>query len=147
MGCDIHFVVEENDPNTDQWVGIVSTGSALNPVYNAEGAMPILALKHRNYRFFALLAGVRGSGPDANGLPPDASLLTQMRAKEWGGDGHSHGHCSLKEFAEKWVISQFNESEYAQRKLLNTLPTPQSAIGLSADDDLDSYRVCFWFDN
>lgn len=144
MGCDIHFVIEEYF--LDRWVGVYATDTRLlRPKRPDERSIPVVCLmNHRNYQFFAALAGVRGDGPDPNGLPNDASELTQILVSYWDGDGHSHGHCSLVEFTEKWERARFPTNESAAKSLLGE---HRRAEEIFEQSNLENYRVCFWFDN
>lgn len=54
----------------------------------------------RNYERFAALAGVRGEGPSARGLPGDISESAQMFVDEWDGDGHNHSWLPIKQMAD-----------------------------------------------
>lgn len=141
MGCDIHFVVEEKMGN--DWVGVYTTENRFSWVNNDDGPA-IHLMSRRNYAFFSALAGVRGPGPDPNGLPFDASQLTCRLVAYWDGDGHSHGHCSLSDFALKWEFTRHPLSESATNVLLGKQRTPEQIL---EEGNLENYRVCFWFDN
>ena len=54
----------------------------------------------RNYERFAALAGVRGAGPPAHGLPKDISESAQMFVDEWNGDGHHYSWLPSKQMAD-----------------------------------------------
>ena len=86
MGCDIHTAVEKYDEDSDTWFMI--------PVEIYQD------IERRNYEFFAALAGVRGKGPEAKGLPDDISLGSQWIVHGWGTDGHSHTWEMLDDFLE-----------------------------------------------
>ena len=170
MGCDIHMVVEIKPKDTTRWVGVLSTGRSprLLPVsdrrsnpfdadYNAYSRST--ALDDRNYTFFGKLAGVRGEGPPANGLPDDASELTQMEVDHWDSDGHSHSHKPLKEFAYLWwELNRTTEQQAAEVEATLNADNPAEhryvghrldafLMGTNYNDDKYDYRVVFWFDN
>ena len=127
VGADIHFTIEHRDPHDGLgWVGVFWSDAPHSPSsYNAEytydqnadislkeqrrrmdhGVHPFGRLGRRDYDFFARLAGVRGDGPEPNGLPPDASVMSQRCVLRWEGDGHNHGHMTLREFVKRKVIS------------------------------------------
>lgn len=173
MGADIHFVIEHNDPEDNLgWVGVFwSDAPHSPPSYNMElaygngdyitpeeqrrrmdhGVHPFGRLGRRDYDFFARLAGVRGDGPRPNGLPPDASAMTQRCVAGWEGDGHSHGHMTLREFVRRKIISDGLLAEAAKTKLQGGDPIVEylrgavgEYYGLTLDDNT---RVVYWFDN
>lgn len=139
MGCDIHLSLEYRHP-TFGWVGIDTFRG-----FNSEGYRMPPAL-NRNYRLFAALAGVRGEGPDPRGVPDDVSPLTKIQFEHWDGDGHSHSWLPLADAAR-----EFNKRRWEAEKA----PDPESyrdkfpaSFWFAVDDDnIDSYRLIFWFDN
>lgn len=143
MGADIHFVIEEN-MGEHGWVGIYDTDSPF--AYKISGSF---AFKNREYNFFARLAGVRGDGPEPNGLPEDASALTVARATQWGSDGHSHGHRSLEGFLQIYLEATGRITDYAAAKLKGEETSFLSGLAHieRSDKDLSEFRVCYWFDN
>ena len=171
MGADIHFVIEHNDPEDGLgWVGVFWSDAPHSPSgYNhtaydnnanisAEeqrrrmdhGVHPFGRLGRRDYEFFARLAGVRGDGPEPNGVPPDASALTQRCVSRWEGDGHSHVHMSLREFVKRKIIADVTIADAAKSKLQGGDPIAEY-LGDCIDDDGitldDNTRVVAWFDN
>ncbi len=172
MGADIHFVIEHNDPEDNLgWVGVFWSDAPHSPSgYNhtaydnnanisAEeqrrrmdhGVHPFGRLGRRDYKFFARLAGVRGDGPDPNGVPPDASVMTQRVVARWEGDGHSHGHMSLREFVKRKILDDNTLAEAAKSKLQGGDPIAEylgDCVDESNDITLDdNTRVVFFFDN
>jgi len=82
MGCDIHCYVEILTDNG--W-----------EIQN------VSVLQDRNYRLFAILAGVRnefGIKPIAlpKGIPWNSSKEFRTICEEWSSDGHSHSYLSLQ---------------------------------------------------
>ncbi len=174
MGADIHFVIEHNDPEDNLgWVGVFWSDAPHSPLgYNitahtydnnanisAEeqrrrmygGVHPFGRLGDRDYRFFGRLAGVRRDGPDPNGVPPDASVMTQRVVARWEDDGHSHGHMTLREFVKRKIITDVTIADAAKSKLQGGDPIAEY-LGDCVDDDSDitlddNTRVVFWFDN
>ena len=114
------------------------------------GVHPFGRLGRRDYEFFARLAGVRGDGPEPNGVPPDASALTQRCVSRWEGDGHSHVHMTLREFVKRKIISDGSLAEAAKSKLQGGDPIAEFLGNCIDDDDItldDNTRVIAWFDN
>ena len=172
MGADIHFTIEHRDPHDDLgWVGVFwSDAPHSPPSYNRsaygnnantpaeeqrrrmdDGVHPFGRLGRRDYEFFGRLAGVRRDGPDPNGVPPDASVMTQRVVARWGGDGHSHGHMSLREFVKRKIITDVTIADAAKSKLQGGDPVAKY-LGDRVNDDNDitlddNTRVLFWFDN
>lgn len=149
MGCDIHYVIEQKDEECG-WVGILGTDVPMVGVpWVARQKMPAFVFRNRNYNFFGALAGVRTDGPAPLGLPEDASHMSQMYSRYWGSDGHSHSYCSLRDFITAWLkTNDHNIVEMVKEKLEGNDPVEQFAGQLDIyADDIDEYRVVFWFDN
>ena len=172
MGADIHFVIEHRDPHDGLgWVGVFwsdaphspssyNTGYAYDQNANItpeeqrrrmdHGVHPFGRLGRRDYDFFARLAGVRGGGPEPNGVPPDASALAQRCVMRWEGDGHSHVHMALREFVKRKIITDVTIADAAKSKLQGGDPIAEY-LGNCIDDDGitldDNTRVIAWFDN
>jgi len=110
MGCDIHFHVEIQSENgvwlsADKWE---YKDDYINVVYSDQ------FYNGRNYGLFSILAGVRnGTGfagcdtgdgfepiDSPRGLPDNLSFEVKVRADQWGHDGHSHSHLTLKEIKD-----------------------------------------------
>lgn len=127
MGCDIHVYVEKKIGDT--WFPI--TPLEHNPDYEEQYGDSAwnhpLRLNHysydigRNYRVFAMLAGVRnGIGfasvktgepitpiSQPRGLPNDVSPEVKTESDEWGCDGHDHSWLTLAELdAVPWKQNQ-----------------------------------------
>ncbi len=172
MGADIHFTIEHRDPHDGLgWVGVFWSDAPHSPRrYNMNfvddvttknnpeeylrrldhGVHPFGLLGRRDYQFFARLAGVRGDGPEPNGVPPDASALTQRCISRWEGDGHSHVHMTLREFVKRKIISDDSLAEAAKSKLQGGDPIAEFLGKCIDDDDItldDNTRVIAWFDN
>ena len=134
MGCDIHFVVEvKQSKKGKKWMGVAST----DHIYYPES-------KHRNYEFFAELAGVRGegSGRQPLGIPTDASSLTKMCLNKWNGDAHSASYMSMEEFA-----SCYNKTAGDISALVGEDSIIEKCFGQHLYGEEHKYRVVFWFDN
>ena len=157
MGADIHFVLERRTPHG--WCGVYSTGAPLPPARNREDYSKLNRFHHpllsdRNYTFFAALAGVRGDGPEPNGIPPDVSLLASEAIDAWDSDGHSHSHCTALEFVRIWDLTANNGKlalEATTNKLLDNkrpLDDLLDLIGLEQSTyEQSEWRVIYWFDN
>lgn len=140
MGCDIHLVLEKKFDG--KWVGI-DTFVGHEQTCAKGWAFPVA--RSRNYVRFAALAGVRGEGPAALGVPEDASDTARCTVAYWGEDGHSHSWLPLKEAAQVFLAtSQLKPDDYGFKY-------PASYFfSVDESDDrilMDDYRVVFWFDN
>lgn len=115
------------------------------------GVHPFGRLGRRDYEFFARLAGVRGDGPEPNGVPPDASVMSQRCVLRWEGDGHSHCHFTLREFVKRKILDDNTLAEAAKSKLQGGDPIAEylgDCVDESNDITLDdNTRVVFFFDN
>jgi hypothetical protein len=148
MGCDIHLVLEQRDG--DKWVG-VDTFVSHNRAYAKDemDAYSSPIARQRNYNRFAALAGVRGKGPAARGIPDNASDTARFLVKSWASDGHSHSWLPMKEAAQIWLNTGYHDlkdaadfiKKYPECHYFNVDCSEGS--GKSADD----FRVVFWFDN
>ena len=171
MGADIHFTIEHRDPHDGLgWVGVFWSDAPHSPTsynhsayYNTaiapaeelrrrmdDGVHPFGRLGRRDYKFFAQLAGVRGDGPEPNGVPSDASALTRRCVRRWGGDGHSHVHMTLREFVKRKIITDVTIADAAKSKLQGGDPIAEYLGDCVNDDDItldDNTRVIAWFDN
>ena len=172
MGADIHFTIEHRDPHDGLgWVGVFYSDDSYSPRgYNTNlvhdgttknnpeeylrrleyGVHPFGRLSRRDYDFFARLAGVRGDGPEPNGVPSDASALTQRCVMRWEGDGHSHVHMTLREFVKRKIITDVTIADAAKSKLQGGDPIAEFLGNCIDDDDItldDNTRVIAWFDN
>ncbi len=150
MGCDIHFVVEQKFTtfeNKPKWVGILSTEYYTRSQYHKDS--PMTVLRARNYGFFAALCGVRSYGTDftdrePNGPPDDVSDLTIAHINKWGEDAHSESHCSLEHFIRTWAIT---DSDASSERLKGADPIQKTTELLIGDQEVEDFRVCYWFDN
>lgn len=128
MGCDIHGWVEKKIDG--RWIGYRE-----------------LKDRERNYHRFARLAGVRGDGPDAKGLPSDLSETAKAHVDEYGSDGHSHSYMELneafdvfksttsKDLYSFWDAFGFDDdTQHICRECRRPLPDAE-------------FRLVFWFDN
>lgn len=146
MGCDIHLVLEKR--HGDKWVGVDTFTSFQRQYASGEPmdgfSMPIA--RSRNYERFAALAGVRGSGAEARGLPDDASDTTRLMSEEWGVDGHSHSWLPLTDAAKVWAATErYDVSDFAKTYPESHYFNVDCSEG--SRNDAADYRVVFWFDN
>lgn len=163
MGCDIHLYVEKRLKNKD-WAMVRD----LNRDINAESLRPWhnekvevvgwWRLADRDYALFANLAGVRGAGPEAKGLPGDVSPYVEDESDTWDSDGHSHSWSTPLEFMEAYVkaMQAYDEQgreldKYVQVRLKEGT---EKAVRMFMRDmcSLDTeqgeeYRFVYWFDN
>lgn len=153
MGCDIHYVIEQE--HNGEWVGVFATDNGLTyPNSDARRHIPAFMFKDRNYQFFADLAGVRRPGPEPLGLPEDLSGMSRMYTNIWDGDGHSHSYASLQDFVTAWLVNNDNENiaSLVKEKLKGNDPVLEvvKKLGICQYEEesrIDKYRVVFWFDN
>jgi hypothetical protein len=124
MGCDIHMYVEKKVKG--KWVKVGDVFD--NPYYEPEGPdyswntpKTDQPYSGRNYNLFAILADVRNgygfAGCDTGdavepidyprGLPHDVSKEIQVCSDEWGVDGHSHSHFTIREILDhNWTTKK-----------------------------------------
>lgn len=155
MGCDIHFVLERRSDKLGKWIGVFSsTVTPRLPMRSYDdhnlGTLSNCAptVSGRNYKFFASLAGVRGDGPEPNGVPDDASDLALVDIEGWGGDGHSHGHCGFDEFYTKHMMT--TDSSLYKKLVVEKLKGETSILDRlfwENEEERAKYRFIFWFDN
>lgn len=154
MGADIHWVIERRVGS--KWIGVL-TDDGPKPARNLDDVdyyKRYAVFDHRNYNFFANLAGVRGEGPEPRGVPDDASETTQVLVEGWDCDGHSHSWCSLRDFMLAWLktLDVPLVTEYLDARATgDTTACNQILTNLAGvyelDGDEENYRVVFWFDN
>lgn len=138
MGCDIHLVVERL--HKGKWVA-VDTFNGHESGYGKGWTSPIA--RSRNYDRFARLAGVRGEGPEARGLPENASDTTKALCEKWGQDGHSHSWLTLEEAAKIWLETErYNDIGDFAKKYPGSF-----YFGIDPECDPEPHRIVFWFDN
>lgn len=147
MGCDIHWLIEKKFDKG--WAPVLTSTQTFIP-YDTADKLPIFFTRYRNYDFFAEIAGVRGPGPEPNGLPGDVSDASIIIATDWGSDAHSHGHLPLRAFIEKYLKSSGKET--LATATAQALEGKDPIIGFFKDnwidrEDIDAHRVIFWFDN
>lgn len=148
MGCDIHLVVErriKRGPLPDQWVAVrtmlhgFATAEPRQP-HGMNHARP--ACVERNYDRFAALAGVRGDGPEARGMPEDASDTARLLFETCGG--HTPSWLPLADAARIFVETEFYNLSDVDRKY------PEShyfSIEPEVDGPREDHRIVFWFDS
>jgi hypothetical protein len=99
MGCDIHIHIEYKVGDAP-W-----KADKFHEPYEEDGYSWVKAFGSRNYRLFANLAGVRGSGPEPKGLPEDVSDVIKLASDKWDIDAHSHSYHDLDDFIEICINS------------------------------------------
>ena len=126
MGTDIHGWVEHKVGG--KWIAVC-------PLKDYE----------RNYRRFALLAGVRDEYVESNitpkGIPEDVSETARYNIEsDWDGEGfetcHSHSYMSLEEACEIFNETAYERTEYPSLLFFNQDP-----------EEVEKARLVFWFDN
>ena len=172
MGTDIHIYAERKLQD-GQWAmerkfeGNSVKSFDVNPeeLSNNYSSWCRPTISGRNYRFFAALAGVRGDGPDARGLPKDVSPFVAEEAISWGGNGHTHSWMSARELIPIFMRHKMPEEDVVKitkDRLDGTSPEELLAnvcsdyIGVhiprkwtenTESIDIDRVRFVFWFDN
>jgi hypothetical protein len=163
MGADIHLFAEKRLRN-NEWA-TVQTFNSINKkalgLSTVEGRYDWLffIVEGRNYALFAKLAGVRGIGPQAKGVPDDASQLYREYVDSWLSDGHSHSWCTATEFVARF-LETLDEGDpivkdYAgwvlnsgQDNAVLTFLDQYCAVQIfEGRDKADDYRFVFFFDN
>lgn len=153
MGCDIHYVLEQNmaakDAVTPLWVGVACSGNLPDPeglyiggpdgTVDASRLWATYKLRSRDYSFFAALAGVRGDGPVPRGVPNDASVWARKEINAWDSDGHNHSWHTAVEFIHKYCKA----NDIDPIKIVDVF---RSHTGFDLDD-INDFRFIFWFDN
>lgn len=124
MGCDIHGWIEKKV--NGKWIAIRELRD--------EG-------RERHYIRFAALAGVRGRGPSARGLPKDISDTCAYAAEGWGTDGHSHSWLPLLEAVDIYHKSRYDQE--TRDDFMEKYPS-EHFFGITAGPER---RLVFWFDN
>jgi hypothetical protein len=113
MGCDIHLFVERRNPNTGKWEFVDPQGAAPQTEFDKKNGYWDW-YGGRNYNLFAILANVRNghgtAGCDTGdgfrpismprGKPEGASLEYMEKVEQYGVDGHSHSHHTLKDLLD-----------------------------------------------
>jgi hypothetical protein len=172
MGCDIHMVLEKRVKVRDReaWVGVNAFPYLTVQVYEREKEGYSTATGSsswfcdgRNYGLFAALAGVRGEGPPAKGVPDDASDLALMMIDHWDADGHSHSwmlmdealplflhHGQLGKPGDVVLHAMKAGTEAAIENCFDHfwhLDEIYENGALVGRDKLSDFRLVFWFDN
>lgn len=124
MGCDIHFYVEKKQPDGSWKIHgefareVDEEGTEDERAWLSQDGRPLYS--GRNYNLFAILADVRngrgfagiktgeGFNPisEPRGVPDDASPEYKEIVEQWGCDGHSHSHHTLRQLLDfDWTQS------------------------------------------
>jgi len=144
MGCDIHAIVEQR-ADDGRWV-TVNTLSHFVARRRKDGerdwAFPA-ALK-RNYGRFAVLAGVRGDGPDPRGVPADVSETGRFRIDAFSNDGYSHSWLTIAEAAKVFAETECWLGDEADPQSFPRM-FPACFFFSIECEDIDKHRLVFWF--
>ncbi|OME55138.1 hypothetical protein [Paenibacillus odorifer] len=110
MGCDIHMYVEGKRTISGESKWVSGDYYSVNPYFtdgeDGEQKYRIQPIyDSRNYRLFAVLAGVRNYSDiepiaESKGIPSDCCPEIQEANEYWSGDGHSHSYFTLRELQE-----------------------------------------------
>jgi hypothetical protein len=165
MGADIHIYAERRLKD-GTWATCktyqAESATAFEDPERGASAYPMMFYRvgGRDYNFFAALAGVRGEGPIAKGMPDDAAPLTMEHWHSWYSDAHSHSWYSAREFVPIFMAHWLREEERAQLVADSLAGHPISLttkvlthyLGIDVpyvndQPDVDAIRFVFWFDN
>lgn len=138
MGSDIHVVLEVQ--HEGGWLGLHDFPDfALNHVGKID-YIPGPEATQRSYKRFAALAGNRGPGPSPRGLPVNASPLARYLLSRWGPNAHHVSWYPLKEALPIFIATANLEegSHHAE--------FPCGYIFGVSQEEIDKYRIVFWFD-
>jgi hypothetical protein len=175
MGADIHMVLEKRAKVRDKeaWIGVNAFPYLTVQVHQRKGSEYVTSTgsanwlaTDRNYALFSALAGVRGPGPDAKGVPDDASDLALMMIDGWAEDGHSHSWMLMDEALPLFVMhGQFGDAGEAVLTAMKagTWAALEQSFGnfwdlgshyeqdadgeVEVRDKLTDFRLVYWFDN
>ena len=136
MGCDIHAYVEEKIDN--EWHMVSKVMGSGND---------------RDYEFFTHLCGVRSNspsdGPDPKGLPDGVSVVVRKFSERWDCDGHSHSYETAKEFVDKKLVIQRlrNDEDKTNGVSYDWHSWKILEYEIHDNENIEDFRVIFWFDN
>lgn len=137
MGCDIHGVIERRVG--EKWIAV----EVLTMIHCVRGGedldnFAVPAALERNYKRCAKLAGVRGDGPEARGLPDDA---TDTARYIFDTEGHTPSWLPLSEAAAIFAATEHNKvGDWAKEY-------PSDFYFNVGTEEIDKYRFVFWFDS
>ena len=141
MGTDIHCVVEERVA-PGHWVTVRVLASFVDET-GSECRPTALA---RNYRRFAALAGVRGSGPAPRGSPTDASDSARHLLGSCGG--RSPSWLPLDEATAVLAATDPGLRPELQADLQRgEKDSGHNWYYFSEIGEGDDYRLIYWFDS
>lgn len=144
MGCDIHILVEKKHP--DGWALYKNLNDV---VHDNDGSSHWSLARQRNYHRFARIAGVRGDGPEALGLPSDISRSARLLYEQWESDAHTPSHMPLDIAADIFLETEYENVRDGWSEYMRDDPA-ETYFGIYSDeaDDLgETFRIVFWFDN
>jgi len=135
MGCDIHFHQEVK----------------INGTWHHYRELSI----ERNYRLFALMAGVRNYGKvepvaEAKGLPEDITFLTRYSYERWKDDYHHATWLDaeeIKEIIQKYFKENIWDAEDTFDYLFGNSWRGFTDYPSDQPEGLENIRWVFWFDN
>lgn len=138
MGCDIHAYIETKVQGDWVFIGQVKSAGG-----------------DRDYEFFTHLCGVRNyNGDDDNwptprGIPQDVSNGVQFYADRISDDGHSHSYESAQSFMEKKLaLMRIKEQQATPNNSTEWMSWTILGYEIVKEyDNIDDYRVIYWFDN
>jgi hypothetical protein len=162
MGADIHLFAEKR-LHTGEWAAVQTFSPINRKAVGLDVTRPydwlFFIVEERNYALFAKLAGVRGNGPQAKGVPDDASPLYRDYVDSWVSDGHSHSWCTATEFVARFLetldVGDPIVKAYASwvleaghgNAVLTFLDNYCGVRINEGRDKADDYRFVFFFDN
>lgn len=152
MGCDIHIFPEyqvdggawQSHPDISIEVEGKGTPDEYTYISYDSGV-------YRDYELFAALAGVRGRGPAAKGIPTSISPLVAQVLEQWDCDAHSHSFMSLKAFQKILEKNNYETEDMemfksCERLTMELSQIDQILLDCSKGSEI-KWRVVFFFDN
>lgn len=145
MGTDIHLTLEAK--RNDKWIFIASdTSNYINGkftyLYSIIPSDYIDILSSRNYTFFGILSGVRGSLKPIQinrGYPPDMSEFSRWYHEN---PDHNEGYVLLSE-----LLNYDWNQKYVNSSLKNEASKLYNAIQFLKNLNEEEIRLIFYFDS
>jgi len=161
MGCDIHLYIEYSEDGGKSWTA--DPGHVTRTIMGLYTDIEEASCAHRNYRLFAKLSNVRGSGPTPRGLPKNLSETIKQASQLWKNDCHSHSYITPKQFEKRLCTLNYTEADFKSavptafggfgypnivahyRKIVNEKKAELEFLG--GDPNKVKCRIVFWFDS
>ena len=142
MGTDIHAHIEIETDNGWEYGWYIDPVNRSSEIESDDGS----PFYWRNYEFFAFLAGVRGFGGTAKGIPKDISNTTKDLIDEWGKDAHSHSWDNCRQLLLRIIKEKKRNPEFMEW-LTHDLKKLELVLYNKHLGQNKNYRVVYWFDS